>query len=332
MKPVGTTADRLRRMLAILTWLAQVGEAPIDDIAARFDLTPDALVAELELAACCGVPPYTPDQLMEIVVTETTVSAHLGSALSRPRRLSPDEGFALAASARALLAVPGSDEGGALSRALVKLETALGGERLVIELDAPAMLAPVRDALASGSRLEISYYSASSDRHSEREIVPVRVFAAEGHWYVDAACIPAGDIKRFRIDRIDKVRTVGHLPGGPGLGDDPAGSRAPEVRMEDTPPNGFEAFVPGPDTRRVRLSLDRATAGMMDSISTVAPGEMVGDRMEVEVVVGGDAWLERLLLGLGPGAMVVDPAEDVGVAAKAATRILLRYGVIPKNM
>ena len=110
------TAVRLRRLLAILAWMAQVGEAPIDEVAQRFDLTPEALVTELELAACCGVPPYTPDQLMEIVVTDTTVSVRVGTSLGRPRRLSPAEGFALATSARALLAVPGSDETGALSR------------------------------------------------------------------------------------------------------------------------------------------------------------------------------------------------------------------------
>ena len=55
----GNVASRLRRLLAILTWLAQVGETPIDEAAVRFGLQPDALVAELEMAACCGLPPYT---------------------------------------------------------------------------------------------------------------------------------------------------------------------------------------------------------------------------------------------------------------------------------
>ncbi len=83
------TAARLRRLLAILTWLAQEGEAPIDEVAERFDLTPNALVAELEMAACYGVPPYSPDQLLEILVTDDTVSTRVGTALARPRRLSP---------------------------------------------------------------------------------------------------------------------------------------------------------------------------------------------------------------------------------------------------
>src|SRR6202034_1247427 len=128
---VSSTTDNaagLRRLLAVLAWLAQVGEASIDEVASRFDLTPQALVTELEMAACCGVPPYTPDQLMEIIVTDHTVSTRVGTALTRPRRLSPSEGFALAASARALLAVEGSADNNALTGALAKLERALGGE------------------------------------------------------------------------------------------------------------------------------------------------------------------------------------------------------------
>ena len=257
---------------------------------------------------------------MEIIVTDTAVSASHGSALSRPRRLTPGEGFALAASARGLLAVPGSDEGGALFRALGKLEAALGGERLVIDLDAPPMLSIVRDAASAKQWLAITYYSASSDRRTEREIAPLRVFGSEGHWYVDAACSLAGDVRRFRIDRIDEAQVVVG-PSGDSTG-----------LPSDIEPSGFETFVPGPDTRRVRLSLDPALGWMIDSIPLVGPPVRNADRLEVEVVVGGDAWLERLLLRLGTGAAVVDPPEDATLAADAAARILLRYGPDTKNI
>ncbi len=328
------TAGRLRRLLAILAWLAQEGEAPIDEVAAQFDLSPQALVTELEMAACCGVPPYTPDQLMEIVVTDTTVSTRVGTALARPRRLSPSEGFALAASARALLAVPGSDEGGALSRALAKLDRALGSEQVDVELDAPAHLQEVREALTSRRRLAISYYSASSDRVTDREIAPLRVFASDGHWYVDAWCDTAGDLRRFRVDRIGTAALVeavgpsddggaigdgtGDQGGGAGVGDADDGEVDPGVR-------GFEPFVPGPDSRRVRLSLDPATAWLVESVPSAGPPERVADRVELELFVGGDAWLERLLLRLGSDVRVVDPPEYRSLAAAAAARILQRY-------
>jgi proteasome accessory factor C len=182
------------------------------------------------------------------------------------------------------------------------------------------MLSIVRDAASAKQWLAITYYSASSDRRTQREIAPLRVFGSEGHWYVDAACSLAGDVRRFRIDRIDEAQIV---VGPSGDGTRPA---------SDIEPSGFETFVPGPDTRRVRLSLDPTLDWMIDSIPLVGPPIRNGDRLEVEVVVGGDAWLERLLLRLGTGAMVVDPPEDATLAADAAARILLRYEPDTKNI
>ena len=117
--------ERLRRLLAVLTELARRGHAPIAELALHFGTSPADLVADLELAACCGRPPYTPDQLMEIIVDEDEVTANLGPELSRSRRLSPGEGFALAAAARTILAVPGADPAGTLASAVAKLDTAL---------------------------------------------------------------------------------------------------------------------------------------------------------------------------------------------------------------
>lgn len=318
------TAGRLRRLLAILAWLAQEGDAPIDAVAERFDLAPAALVAELEMAACCGVPPYTPDQLLEIVVTDTTVSTRLGTTLARPRRLSPREGLALAASARALLAVPGSDEGGALSRALAKLDRALGGAALDVELDSPEFLGAVRDALVSKERVELSYYSASADQVTVRTVTPQRVFAAEGHWYLDAWCATAGDVRRFRVDRIRSAQPVS------GLDDE----RGPVVAegTASAPGTDLDAYVPGPESRPVRLSLEPSMTWLME---TIPAAEQVGEehgRCLWEVFVGGDAWLERLLLRLGPGAEVVDPPELRSLAPEAASRILARYRGAPADM
>ncbi len=275
------TAGRLRRLLAILAWLAQVQEASIDELSARFDLRPEAMVSELEMAACCGLPPFTPDQLMEIVVTDTTVSARLGAALARPRRLSPHEGFALAASARALLATPGSDENGALSRALTKLDRALGGQELRVELDSPPLLTEVKEATDAGTPLGVTYYSASSDRLTEREILPVRLFASEGHWYVDAWCGSAGDMRRFRVDRISEVRPASgggegaHPPVGDATGADATGAATTGA---ETTGADFAGRPDGdcgrrrPAARRSRVRRLRARPGQSTGAIVLGPG------------------------------------------------------------
>ena len=114
---------------------------------------------------------------------------------------------------------------------------------------------------------------------------------------------------------------------GGGTGDQGGGAGAGEADDEEIDPGarGFEPFVPGPDSRRVRLSLDPATAWLVESVPSAGPTERVADRVELELFVGGDAWLERLLLRLGPDVRVVDPPEYRSLAADAASRILRRY-------
>jgi proteasome accessory factor BC len=308
--PGRETSRRLRRLLALVGWLAQVGEAPIGEAASRFGVSEKELVAELELAACCGTPPYTPDTLMEIEVSEHSVRAFLPAEFARPRRLTPAEGFAVAASARLLLAVPGSDDD-ALRRALAKLDAALGSREAVgLDVDAPAHLALVRDAAETGRALEIDYLSGSRDELTTRTVEPVQVVTIDGHWYLDAYCHRAGDMRRFRVDRIGTAR--------------PLERTAAPVMTRVRPLE--EMFVPGPGAVEVHLHLGPGARWVLESVPLRAVGRAAdGTVTDVVLDVSGTAWFERLLLQLGPYARVVSPPEMTGLAAVAARRVLARY-------
>lgn len=301
---------RLQRLLAMVGWLARVGEAPIAEVARRFDMTEEDLVAELELAACCGLPPYSPDMLMEIVVTDETVQTFLPAELGRPRPLTPAEGFAVAASARTILSVPGADHDGALARALAKLDAALGDHaRLVVEVSEPALLQAVRAAADGGRRLEIEYHSASSDDVTTRLVDPLRVVLADGHWYLVAFCHRADDVRRFRVDRIRSA-----VPKGPR----PALDQLPAAALDDS-------FVPGPGAVTVAIHLGPASLWVADSVPLLARVPTDDGGADVTLAVGGTAWLERLLLQAGPDSWVSAPAELAGVGPAAARRVLARY-------
>ena len=308
--PGAGTSRRLRRLLAVIGWLAQVGEAPIAVAAQRFGMSEKELVAELELAACCGTPPYTPDTLMEIEVSENSVRAFLPPEFGRPRRLTPAEGFAVAASARLLLAVEGSEDD-ALRRALAKLDAALGSREAVgLDVDAPEHLAAVREAVDGSRAIEIDYHSGSRDELTTRTVEPVQVVTIDGHWYLDAYCHRAGDMRRFRVDRIGAVRTL----------DQPAEPASTRTRSMD------EMFVPGPGALEVHLELGRAAQWVPESVPVRAVARDEGGMVtDVVLDVSGMAWFERLLLQLGPSARVVSPPELTGLAADAAQRVLARY-------
>ncbi|MGI0131405.1 MAG: helix-turn-helix transcriptional regulator, partial [Thermoplasmata archaeon] len=175
-------------------------------------MSEEEVVALLELAACCGLPPYTPDQLIELIISEDRVEANIGPYLSRPLRFSASEGFTLAASARAILAVPGSDPSGALTRGLSKLESVLGDRQPVaIDLDEPPLLEVVRQAIEGREGLDLHYYSASRDEITRRRVDPYTVFAKDGHWYVEGMCHLAGGIRHFRVDRMLEAEPAGEV-------------------------------------------------------------------------------------------------------------------------
>lgn len=331
--------QRLRRLLAVLTWLARVRRAPVSELAERFAMTPEDLVADLELAACCGLPPYTPDQLMEIIVDEEEVVADLGDDLARPRRLSAAEGFALAAAARAILATPGAhaepDGGGALERALAKLDAALGagapaghdaaaspadvdsaaaqaGDVLRVDLGDAPRLAELRRAVEEGRQLAVRYYSLSSDEESDRVVDPLELVAVDGRWYLDAYCHRADGMRRFRVDRLVEVSETGQP--------------VDHTRPVDLQPAEAPAFVPGPDATVATVAVDPEGMWLVEAVPTLRVSPRRDGRTEVDLAVASPVWFERLLLRLGPNAEVLGPPALLDTGRQAATRLLARYG------
>jgi proteasome accessory factor C len=84
-------------------------------------------------------------------------------------------------------------------------------------------------------------------------------------------------------------------------------------------------YTPRSDDTRVTLELAPAAAWVAESYPTEAVTERADGSLEIVLAVSERAWLERLLVRLGPDARVVAPPEFASLAADAATRTLRRY-------
>jgi proteasome accessory factor C len=255
------------------------------------------------------VPPYSPGDYLDVEEdAEGRITIRLADYFRRPLRLTPTEGLALLAAGRALLAVPGSDPAGPLATALDQLEAALDLPELVVEVGEPPFLGAVRAAASHHERLDVEYWSAGRDELTRREIDPAAVFYATGAWYVSAYCHRVHDVRMFRVDRLRAVRPTGaHFEPPESAGAEPS------------------VFNPRAGDPTVTLRLQPSAAWLPESVPTAAVREHPDGTLDVDLVVSEEAWLERLLLRLGPEAEVIAPDDRRDAAAAAARRVLARY-------
>jgi proteasome accessory factor C len=320
-----TASDRVRLVLAVLSWMTDRAETTLAELAEQFGLDGDDVIRVIEMVSCCGVPPYSPDALLDIYLDGDRVKANLGRFLRGSHILSAPEGFVLAAAARAMLAnqldTPLPEGTSALDRALQKLERVMGERNFVsVELDPPLFISEVRAALERREQIEIDYYSVSSDKVSRRVIEPFAIFSEGGHFYVDAYCHQVGEVRHFRADRIRSVRSLGV----------PFESVAGETAEPPVAKGRYRLFE-GDESAKARsavVDMPAEARWAIDGVEVRRVDEYEKEgakRLEVEVAVFSVPWFERLLLTIGPGARVVDPPEWADLGAEAARKVLRRY-------
>lgn len=306
--------ERLNRLLQLLPWLIERPGVSVADAAAAFGVTVRQLRSDLELLFVCGLPGHGPGDLIDISWEEGGgIEVGFDAGLRRPLRLLPDEALALIVALRTLAETPGLDAGGSVARTLAKLETAAGdaaaaASRLAVDVEADAgVLGTVRLALDRGRRLHLAYAVAARDETTEREVDPMRLLLVEGRTYLEAWCRRAEAVRLFRLDRVERVQIVDRPAAPP-----------PQARPRDLDEG---LFVPGPDDPRVVLDLPATARWVADYYPGEVLAEGAGGRVTVRLAVGDPAWVRRLLLSLGPDAVVVDPpalAEAVRAEAAAA--------------
>lgn len=311
-----TAKDRMARLLAVIPWVSENQGAQIDEIERRFDYPRPLLLGDLQdVVFFVGVHPFTPDQLIEVTISDDKVWIEYAEWFSRPLRLSSQDAAKLLAAARAALILTGDDSEApeTLVRALTKLGAMLGGhgdQILDVRLgDARVeILDVIRESVESGVCVEINYYSYGRDFATVREVDPVRLFSDHGNWYLDAWCNMAEDFRMFRVDRIESAVSTR--------------TAARHLSVRTTPP-----FVPGVDDPRIDLIIDNSAAWVVEQYPCESVSTMPNGQIAVRLAITEVAWLERLLLRLGSAAHVTHQNSDIpeNLVGDAARRVLARY-------
>lgn len=313
-RPVESATSRVERLLTMVPWLASRQGIEIEQAAAGLGITEKQLVADLDLLFMCGYGPM-PDELIEASYEGGRVFVTNAEAIARPLRLTVDEAVSLIVGLRSL-AASGAGETAAVERALAKLEEATGAipgvDRVVVvedDTDDGRTLSVLRDALAGGRRVHLTYHVPSRDERTERDVDPMRLARVEGHWYLEGWCHRAVDVRLFRVDRIEAVDVL------------EAAAEPPEGAIGRDLSAG--AYQSGAEDTPVRLRL-RPMAHWVAEYYPVTDRQTDGRDLLVTLPTSDEGFVRRLVLGLGGQAEVLEPvslrervADDARAAAAA---------------
>jgi proteasome accessory factor C len=311
---VSTSAARLARLLALVPYLVAHPGVSVPEAAAVFGITEDQLRADLELLFLCGLPGYTPGDLIDVTYEGDRITVANADAFARPLRLTPDEALALVVAARSLSAVPGLQERDALSRAIAKLESALGPEagpaarQVAVALDPEgATLERLQSALEKSRRVRLRYHTAGRDEVTEREVDPMRLVSAEGRWYLEGWCRRVDGVRLFRLDRVLSAEVLDMT------------ADVPSDAVSRDLSEGL--FQPQPGDQQVVLELEPSATWVSDYYPCETIEELPGGGQRVTLRARDLDWLRRLALRLGSGVVIVSPSDlraDVVGLARAA--------------
>ena len=309
-----TSAERLRRLLALVPYVATRKVVSLPETAKTFGMTERELIDDLNLAWCVELrapEPYCP---IDLSYEDGEISISQAESIARPLRLAVDEASALLVALR-MLAEAGGDRD-AVNRLIAKIESAAGAaaaassQVTIQQFDSPrvrAVAAKLSGALSDGRRVHLRHYVWNRDEDTERDVDPMRLLVVEGRTYLEGWCRRAESVRLFRLDRVVEVDVL----------DVPA-----EV-PEEAEPRDVDAglFRPSETDVLAELELGPGARWVAEDYPCESVTELPDGRLRIGLRTPDTTWVRRLALRLGEDARVVSPpelADDVRATAAAA--------------
>jgi len=321
---VSSVRNRLVRLLNMVPYFQANPRVTFAKAARDLGVTEKQLREDLEQLWMCGLPGYSPGDLIDFEFSGDTIEVIFSAGMDRPLRLTSPEATGILVALRALLDVPGMVDPQAARSAIAKIEAAAGtlhapadgtAEPAAAESESPAAVT-VRQAVRDQRALAIEYYSASRDALTSRVVDPIRVVLIAEHSYLEAWCRMAEGVRLFRFDRIVDAQVLDEPAAPP----EPAVQAGPDISLFD--PERADSSLPS-----ARLWIDRSAAWMFEYYPLRVVAELEGGACEAEMTYASDDWMARLVLGFGPAVRVLAPQALVDRVRESARAALRAYRV-----
>jgi predicted DNA-binding transcriptional regulator YafY len=200
-----SAVQRVARALDLVPYVSEHPGIQIAELAERFNTSEKQIIQDLELIFLCGLPGYTPYELIDLSYEDGVVTIIEPQLLDKPRKFSETEGVVITLglnlirdSTADLAAIE------AIDKLLVKLSRIFNAsiQATIADYVKPFLYDQIVNAIKSSVFIQFNYQSLSDDSVSYRKVKPVQISVKKGYYYLLALDGNSQEERTFRIDQM----------------------------------------------------------------------------------------------------------------------------------
>lgn len=302
--PIAKTA----RLLDLVPFITTHQGISIKDLANEFAITTEELLDDLNTLWMCGLPGYTPLELIDLSFESGYVSIRNAEILQKVRLLTKEELVVIAIGLDFLKESVAKDREDllvAIASLQKKIKSLIGDIAQVTPTVDSAHRAIILRALKERKGIEIQYHSLIRDQITTRVVTPLELGEDKGVEVLLAYCSTASGFRTFRLDSVKQARLLEASDFVAKTQNGVEEIFRAKCRVDSRLRTTFERF---------RLETDLA----------LSPSLGAGKGITVEVTSFSQDWLVRNFMSTLGNTEITEPAELAkSVGAKARTTLEL---------
>jgi predicted DNA-binding transcriptional regulator YafY len=297
-------AQRALRTMDLVPYILENPGISTIDLAAKFSVTQKQIEKDLQLIFLCGLPGYTPYELIDLTFEDGIVSIIEPQVLTKPRNFSSNEMVVIKLGLEILREINVNEPNklDKISTLLQKVhrETDQDSVLLAKEISSSPYYSVINTAISQRKQLSIEYQSVSKDQLSTRLIVPYNISMLNGNLYLSAYDMDRQSDRVFKLDLISKCEI---------------GERTELDLVKSTSIDQI-----------VELMVDVKLTNFIErNTSIIVDQRLTADGIKVTLKVNNLEWISRGVISYAPNITVISPIALSEMIEQRAKNLLNAY-------
>ena len=299
-----TAAVRALRTMDLIPYILEHPGISINQLSKIFNVAEKEIEKDLQLAFMCGLPGYTPYELIDLTYEEGVVSIIDPQVLNKPRNFSNNERVVIALGLEILKEINLSNPENL--KKIDKLREKFLDKKdedsvIVVEQDLSfPFLNIINQAIFERRIVIFDYQSVSKDVLSSRNVLPHKLYLQNGNLYLSGKDVQAQSDRIFKADQILSC-TIGDL--------------ADTERFHLAQPEEIVELIVNHDNFNF---IERNSSIIIDQ-------EITNGQLHVKIRASNFDWLKRAILSNAPSIKVISPESLASEVEQMASDLISAY-------